>query len=81
MTFRKKDIFKITTQRSHVSADTSFFWREAARWAGMDYDVFQSKPGLEQSTIVAHFRTSRQLEAVIAADQAKQAARNAKRKP
>lgn len=58
--------------RAGLSYSDTYEWREAAHWAGggsvFYWEDFCSLDGDEQSAIVAHFQTSRQIEAVLAKD-------------
>ena len=54
--------------------DPEFEWRSAAQWAGYRYEDFQKLHGKKQSRIVAHYRDAMQSEAVIAHEQALDAA-------
>lgn len=58
--------------RAGLSYNNVFEWREAAHWAGggsvFYWQDFCELDGDEQSAIVAHFQTHRQIEAVLAKD-------------
>lgn len=70
---------------SKVAYGDSYGWREAARFAGIDYDTgFCALDGEAQSAIVAHWKAHMQLEAVLAQDREqrqRRAQRNARRQP
>lgn len=57
--------------RSGVSYSAEFEAREAAQWGGHTWRTFCAEDGDEQSAIVAHYRTHHQIEAVLAAAEAK----------
>jgi hypothetical protein len=57
--------------RSGATFNPSFEWREAARWARYTWEEFEALDGEQQSAVVAHFRSSRLLEAVIANEEAR----------
>lgn len=42
-----------------------FEWRSAAKWAGYSWEAFVDLDGDEQAWIVAHYRCTLQLEAVL----------------
>lgn len=54
--------------RSGVEYSEEFGWREAAHWAGYEWEVFGELDGDDQAAIVAHHIAHMQLEAVIAQD-------------
>lgn len=56
-----------------------FEWREAARFALVTWDQFETLDGEEQSAIVAHYRGHHQLEAVISQEQAREMKRRSRR--
>lgn len=74
MTFQGKDIFEYTVPRVGLKMNSSFFWRQAARWARLKWEEFCDLDGWEQSAVVAQYETHMQLEAVLEkhrADEAK----------
>lgn len=53
----------------------------AARWNGYRQEEFEELDGERQSMLVALYRTTMQLDSVIASEQAKDDARRSKSKP
>lgn len=54
-----------------MSYSAEFEAREAARWAGYIWPAFCDLDGDEQSVVIAHYRVHHQIEAVLAAAEAK----------
>ncbi len=65
-------MFQIRVPRAGLSYSDVYDWREAAHWAGggsvFYWEDFCDLDTEEQSAIVAHFQTQRQIEAVMAQD-------------
>lgn len=59
------------TQRSGVTYSKELEWRLAAKWAGYTYEDFCKLDGERQSDHIAAYRSSNQIEAVLATEQAK----------
>ena len=67
MTFRGRDIYKSPAPKSGISyGNPEYEWREAARFAHLPYHVFRRLAIEEQEAVIAHYRTSGRIEAVIA---------------
>jgi hypothetical protein len=66
VTYKNKDVFKWHVPRSGLKYENPMLeWVLAARWAGYRWDEFQSLPGDEQSFLIAAYRISNQIEAVV----------------
>lgn len=72
MTFRDKDIWKARTLSSGIKiGDPMYDWASAAKAWGYQWQEFLDLPGDEQAFLVAVHRTDRQIDAVLAAEQAR----------
>lgn len=79
MTFRGRDVAVWPLPRSGIQFAPEYEWREAAKWAGFKrFRTFLRLSGEEQSEIVAHYRMSSRIEAVVTLDAQRKA--EAKRK-
>lgn len=68
VTFRGRDIFSYSVPRAGLQCNAIFEWRQAAKWAGVEWSTFCDLDGYEQSAIVAQYLTHMQLEAVLEQD-------------
>lgn len=68
-------MFAIRVPRAGLAYSDVYEWREAARWVGGGtpryWEEFCELESDEQSAIVAHFQTHRQIDAVLAKDAAR----------
>lgn len=72
MTFRDKDIWKARTLLSGIKIGSPMYdWASAAKAWGYKWEDFIELPGDEQAFLVAVHRTDRQIDAVLAAEQAR----------
>lgn len=71
VSFRRKDIFSIHVPRSGVGYAPELEWRLAAKEFNYTWEQFCRLDGQSQSSIIAAYRASNQIEAVVANEQAK----------
>jgi len=64
-----------------VKFDRKLEWVLAARWANYKITEFHALPGWDQSYILAAYQSQRQIEAVLAKDQADKQKRASDNKP
>lgn len=65
MTYKGKSLWKHKTPRGEISYSSEYEEHEAARWAHIPWPMWLAMEGVEQSGVVAHFRTHHKLQAVI----------------
>ena len=58
-------MFQIRVPRAGLSYSEVYEWRETARWHQMEWADFCELDGDDQSALVAHYQTHRQIEAVL----------------
>lgn len=79
--FRRRDIFEYKTPRSGISyTSAALEYINAAHWDQQSYEEFCMLEPDDQAVIVAAYRVSMQMEAVIAVEQARQARSIARRR-
>ena len=66
--------------RSGITFSPELEWFEAAAWSNYKWDEFLELEGEMQSQIIAAYEAHNQIEAVVAQEQARQAAAKARRK-
>lgn len=76
----RRDLFKHPVLSSGIEYAQELEWIFTAVWAHLSPPDFEALPGLEQSRLVAAYRTQQRIEGVQAYKQAQKAKRAATRK-